>query len=129
MCCLLTFHTEICWTQPCLETHFTVSLTTHSSRKYSYTRSFTSQSLWGEIEAQILLEWSSYFFCLLWRETEREVIKMTISCSQSERARNNICFLFWASGNPTGDFFHFPFYCAAINSTLYYMQCCTEGRK
>lgn len=60
-----------CWTLAHSETHFTVSLTAYSCRKYSYTCSFTPQSLWREIEAQIPWEWSSYFFCLLWRDRER----------------------------------------------------------
>lgn len=114
-----------CWTPAHSETHFTVSLTAFPCRKYSSTCSFTLQSLRREIEAQIGQEWSSYFFCLLWRDREREVIKMTISCSRSERGRKNICFLFRASNNPTGN--SFLLYATVINSTVYYMQWLAVG--
>lgn len=61
------------------------------------------------------------------RQREREVIKMTISCSSSERGRKNICFPFRASNNPTGNSLHFLLYATVINSTVYYMQWLAVG--
>lgn len=61
----------------------------------------------------------SFVYC--W-ETEKEVIKKTISCSRREREGKDICFPFRASSNPTGNSLHFLSYAAAINSTVRYMR-------